>query len=102
MKGGLQNGKHYPANTRNTPLTVILNYSVSLSVIPTRKYVIGCLVSCNILRNFISENVFRLTCFSLAQTSDSRTLALSAVFAAAVILISLAATHLVFRKAEIK
>ena len=59
-------------------------------------------VSCNILRNFISESVFRLTCFSLAQTSDNRTLALSAVFAAAVIVISLTATHLVFRKAEIK
>ncbi len=59
-------------------------------------------VSCNILRNFISESVFRLTCFSFAQTSDNRTLALSAVFAAAVIVISLTATHLVFRKAEIK
>ena len=59
-------------------------------------------VSCNILRNFISESVFRLTCFSLAQTSDNRTLALSAVFAAAVIIISLTATHFVFRKAEIK
>ena len=59
-------------------------------------------VSCNILRNFISESVFRLTCFSLAQTSDNRTLALSAVFAAAVIVISLTATHFVFRKAEIK
>ncbi|MCM1064038.1 MAG: ABC transporter permease [Eubacterium sp.] len=59
-------------------------------------------VSCNILRNFISKSVFRLTCFSLAQTSDNRTLALSAVFAAAVIVISLTATHFVFRKAEIK
>ncbi|MCM1304776.1 MAG: ABC transporter permease, partial [Butyrivibrio sp.] len=59
-------------------------------------------VSCNILRNFISGSVFRLTCFSLAQTSDNRTLALSAVFAAAVIVISLTATHFVFRKAEIK
>ena len=59
-------------------------------------------VSCNILRNFISESVFRLTCFSLAQTSDNRTLALSAVFAAVVIVISLTATHFVFRKAEIK
>ena len=59
-------------------------------------------VSCNILRNFISESVFRLTCFSLAQTSDNRTLALSAVFAVAVIVISLTATHFVFRKAEIK
>ena len=60
------------------------------------------IVSCNILRNFIRESVFRLTCFSLAQTSDNRTLALSAVFAAAVIIISLTATHLVFRKSEIK
>ena len=59
-------------------------------------------VACNILRNFISDSVFRLTCFSLAQTSDNRTLALSAVFAAAVIAISLTATHFVFRKAEIK
>ena len=59
-------------------------------------------VTCNILRNFISESVFRLACFSLAQTSDNRTLTLSAVFAAAVIVISLTATHFVFRKAEIK
>lgn len=59
-------------------------------------------VTCNILRNFISETVFRLTCFSLAQTSDNRTLALSAVFAAAVIVIALTATHFVFRKAKIK
>ena len=59
-------------------------------------------VSCNILRNFIRESFFRLTCFSFAQTSDNRTLALSAVFAAAVIVISLTATHFVFRKAEIK
>lgn len=59
-------------------------------------------VSCNVLRNFISDSVFRLTCFSLAQTSDSKTLALSAVFAAATIVISLTATHLVFRKAEVK
>ena len=59
-------------------------------------------VTCNILRNFIGDSVFRLTCFSLAQTSDDRTLALSAALAAAVIAISLTATHLVFRKAEIK
>ena len=59
-------------------------------------------VTCNILRNFISESVFRLTCFSLAQTNDNRTLALSAVFAAVVIVISLTATYFIFRKAEIK
>ncbi len=39
---------------------------------------------------------------SLAQTSDNRTLALSAVFAAAVTVIPLTVTHLVFRKTEIK
>lgn len=59
-------------------------------------------VSCNILRNFIRDSVFRLTCFSLAQTNDSRTLALSAVLATAVIVISLTAAHFIFRKAEIK
>ena len=64
--------------------------------------VIFSFVACNILRNFISGSVFRLTCFSFAQTSDNRTLALSAVFAAAVIVISLTATHFVFRKAELK
>lgn len=59
-------------------------------------------VSCNVLRNFISKSVFRLTCFSLAQTSDNSTLALSAVFAAVVIIISLTAAHFIFRKSEIK
>lgn len=59
-------------------------------------------VSCNILRNFIGDSVFRLTCFSLAQTSDNETLALSAVLAAAVIVISLTATHFVFGKAGIE
>lgn len=58
-------------------------------------------VCCNILRNFISDSAFRLTCFSLAQTSDSETLVLSAVLAAAAIAASLTATHFVFRKAEI-
>jgi hypothetical protein rflaF_03632 len=64
--------------------------------------VIFAIVSCNVLRNFISDSVFRLTPFSLAQTGDSRTLALSAAVAAVVITVSLTATHLVFRKAEIK
>lgn len=59
-------------------------------------------VTCNVLRNFISESIFRLTCFSLAQTSDSRTLAWSAALAAATIVIALTATHFVFRTAEIK
>lgn len=59
-------------------------------------------VACNVLRNFISDSIFRLSCFSLAQTSDNRTLALSALLALAVIAISLTATYFVFRKAEIK
>lgn len=59
-------------------------------------------ISCNILRNFIRDSVFKLTPFSFAQTNDSRTLVLSTAFAVAVILISLTATYFVFRKAEIK
>ncbi|MBQ9534803.1 MAG: ABC transporter permease [Clostridia bacterium] len=64
--------------------------------------VIFTIVSCNVLRNFISDSVFRLTPFSLAQTGDSRTLALSAAVAATVIAVSLTAAYLVFKKAEIK
>lgn len=64
--------------------------------------VIFAIVSCNVLRNFISESVFRLTPFSLAQTSDSQTLALSAAVATVMIAVSVLATHLVFRRAEIK
>lgn len=64
--------------------------------------VIFAIVSCNILRNFISDSVFRLTPFSLAQTSDSQTLILSAAVAAVMIAVSMLATHLVFRRAEIK
>ncbi len=59
-------------------------------------------VSCNVLRNFISGSIFGLTCFSLAQTNDNRTLAWSAALAAVVIAISLTATHFVFRKADIR
>lgn len=58
-------------------------------------------VSCNILRNFISGSIFRLTCFSLAQTSDNKTLALSEILAVAMITISLTATHFVFSKMEV-
>ena len=64
--------------------------------------VIFAIVSCNVLRNFISDSVFRLTPFSLAQTSDSQTLILSAAVAAVMIAVSMLATHLVFRRAEIK
>lgn len=58
--------------------------------------------ACNVLRNFISKSVFRLTCFSLAQTNDNRTLILSALFAMMMIFMSMIATHFVFRKTEIK
>lgn len=64
--------------------------------------VVFAFIAFNVLRNFISESVFRLTPFSLAQTSDAGMLALSAVIAAAVIAGILTATHFVFRKAEIK
>lgn len=64
--------------------------------------VIFAIVSCNVLRNFISDSVFRLTPFSLAQTNDSQTLVMSAAVAAAMIAVSMLATHLAFRRAEIK
>lgn len=64
--------------------------------------VIFAIVSCNVLRNFISDSVFRLTPFSLAQTNDSQTLVMSAAVAAAMIAVSMLATHIVFRRAEIK
>lgn len=64
--------------------------------------VVFSVVSCNVLRNFISESFFRLTCFSLAQTSDTKTLVLSGIFAITVIIAALTAAHLVFRRAEIK
>lgn len=60
------------------------------------------IIACNVLRNFIGNSFFRLTCFSLAQTGDNKTLALSAVLAAATIIVSLTVTHFVFGKAEIK
>ena len=84
---------------RNTLLIVFALKKVTSGIAVT---VVFSFVSCNILRNFISNSVFRLTCFSLAQTNDNRTLALSAVFAAVIIVILLTATHFVFRKAEIK
>ena len=64
--------------------------------------VIFSFLSCNVLRNFISDSIFKLTPFSLAQTSDNRTLALSVLIAAVVIVVSITATNFVFRKTEIK
>ena len=86
----------------NISIVMFIVFSLKKATSGIAVTVVFSFVSCNILRNFISDSVFRLTCFSLAQTSDNRTLALSAVFAAAVIVISLTATHFVFRKAEIK
>ena len=57
--------------------------------------VIFSFLSCNVLRNFISDSIFKLTPFSLAQTSDNRTLALSVLIAAVVIVVSITATNFV-------
>lgn len=86
----------------NICIVMFIVFAVKKATLGIAVTVVFSFVSCNILRNFISKSVFRLTCFSLAQTSDTGTLALSAVFAAAVIAASLTATHFVFRKAEIK
>ena len=86
----------------NICIVMFIVFSLKKATLGIAVTVIFNFVSCNILRNFISGSVFRLTCFSLAQTSDSKTLVLSEVLAIAVIAISLTATHIVFRKAEIK
>ncbi len=57
---------------------------------------------CNILRNFLSTKLFTLSCFCFAQDSDLRTLAATAVSAIVTLLVFLAITVFVFRKAEIK
>ena len=64
--------------------------------------IIFSIVSCNILRNFISDGIFRLTCFSLAQESSTETLFLSGMLAFITIITVTAITHLIFRKSEIK
>ena len=86
----------------NICIVMFIVFTLKKTILGIAVTVVFSFVSCNILRNFIGKSVFRLTCFSLAQTSDNRTLALSAVFASVVIVISLTATHLVFRKSEIK
>lgn len=86
----------------NICIVILIVFALKKAAAGIAATVVFSFVCCNILRNFISESIFRFTCFSLAQTSDHKTLAVSAVFAAAVIAVSLTATHFVFRKAEIK
>ncbi len=64
--------------------------------------IIFSIISCNVLRNFISDGIFRFTCFSLAQDKNIETLLLSGILALATIIVVMTATHLVFRKSEIK
>ena len=59
-------------------------------------------ICCSVLRNFINDTVFKLTPFSLAQTSDSKNLAISSIVAISVIFVSLISTHFIFRKTEVK
>ncbi|MBQ1431995.1 MAG: ABC transporter permease, partial [Ruminococcus sp.] len=59
--------------------------------------------TCNMLRNFLSDkDFFKLSCFSLAQTSDTKTLFLSGVFAVLTIAAMLALTHWIFRRTEVR
>ena len=61
------------------------------------------IVMLNILRNFLSDkDYFKLSCFSLAQTSDTKTLFLSGVFAVLTIAAMLALTHWIFRRTEVR
>lgn len=64
--------------------------------------IIFSIISCNVLRNFISDGIFRLTCFSLAQDCETETLLLSGALALVTIITVTIATHLIFRKSEIK
>lgn len=64
--------------------------------------IIFSIISCNVLRNFIFDGIFRLTCFSLAQDSKTETLLLSALLALITIIDVTSITHLIFRKSEIK
>lgn len=64
--------------------------------------VIFSIISCNILRNFIRDGIFRFTCFSLAQDGSTETLLVSGVLALITIISAMTATHLIFEKSEIK
>lgn len=64
--------------------------------------IIFSIISCNVLRNFISDGIFKLTCFSLAQDSNTETLLFSALLALITIIVVTIITHLIFRKSEIK
>lgn len=60
------------------------------------------LVTCNILRNFMSQRIFEISCFYFAQDYSTNNL-LTVLAAAAVVLLCTAAASCVgFRKAEIK
>ena len=58
------------------------------------------LVACNILRNFMGSKIFTLSCFCLAQNKGQTTLLASALYAIATLIIVMAVTYLVFRKAD--
>lgn len=58
------------------------------------------LIACNILRNFVNSKIFTLSCFCLAQNKEQITLLSSALYAAATLVIVMAATYLTFCKAD--
>jgi ABC-2 type transport system permease protein len=59
-------------------------------------------IACNSLRNFLNDDIFKLSCFCLAQNKLTRTLAFSGLFAALTFTAVIAVTNIIFRKAEIK
>ena len=86
----------------NISIVMLIVFSLKKVTSAIAVTVVFSFVSCNILRNFISESVFRLTCFSLAQTSDTQTLVMSAIWAVMVIIAAFTATQFIFRRSEIK
>ncbi len=58
-------------------------------------------IVCNIIRNFTDADVYRLSCFSLAQNGETATLCYSLLFAVVTLVLVTAAAYAVFRRADI-
>lgn len=60
------------------------------------------IVMCNILRNFLGNTFYNRTVFYLAPDNETKTLVTSCIVAFIILALSLAATHLIFSKKDIK
>ncbi len=60
------------------------------------------IITCNVLRNFLSETFFTKTVFYFARDNRSETLIPASIVAGITLVVSIALTYLLFRKKEIK